>query len=401
VSGLLPYGRQDIDERDIAAVVKVLTSERLTQGPAVERFERAVAERCEAACAISVNSATSALHLACLALEVGPGSLVWTTPITFVASANCAVLCGADVDFVDIDPVTWNLCPRALERRLLDARSRGDRLPVVVIVVHFAGEPCDMRAIDALSKRFGFRVIEDASHAVGARQHGAPVGSCRCSDITVFSFHPVKIITSAEGGMLLTQDVALAERMRAQRTNGIWRTEASDGGPLDEPWAYEQRDIGCNYRLSDVHAALGASQIGRLDAFLAHRHALAERYDEQLADLPVQLPRRAADAYSALHLYPVLLPVDHRVPDLRRTVFDGMVAGGIGVNVHYIPVHTQPFYRARSVVRELPRAESYYARTISLPLFGVMTLQEQDRVTERLRSVLERTLSGSSLAKAA
>jgi len=397
----LPYGRQDIDERDIAAVVSVLRSDRLTQGPAVEAFERAVAERCGASFAIAVNSATSALHLACLALDVGVGDTVWTTPNTFVATANCAIACGAEVDFVDIDPWTWNLCPVALEEKLLEARRQGGSMPKVVIVVHFAGEPCDMPAIARLAERFGFRVVEDAAHAFGARQDGSPIGACRYSDITVFSFHPVKIITSAEGGMLLTRDAQLADRLLAQRTCGIWRTRAGSDRPLDEPWAYEQRAYGCNYRLSDVHAALGLAQLDRVDTFLARRHALAQRYDRELEGLSLVAQQRAPGSFSALHLYPVLLPEHRCVPELRRAVFDRMVAGGIGVNVHYIPVHTQPFQRERYGSRCLPRAEHYYARTLSLPLFGVMTFDQQDRVLACLRSALHGSLDAAGTRRAA
>lgn len=391
---VLPYGRQDISQADIDAVVAVLRSDRLTQGPAVERFERAVAQRCEAEHAVAVNSATSALHLACLALDVGPGDCVWTTPITFVASANAAISCGARVEFVDIDAATWNLCPKLLERRLEQAAACGAPLPKAVIVVHFAGEPADMPRLGALAQRYGFALIEDAAHAFGARSGTRPVGACEHSAITVFSLHPVKIITAGEGGLLLTQDAAIADRLRALRSSGIWRSKVGSNAPLDEPWAYEQRALGGNYRLSDIHASLGHSQLARVDQFLQRRHELAARYDDRLAGWGLTLPLRDASAYSALHLYPVLMADGPDRGQRRRVVFDAMTQAGIGVNVHYIPVHTQPFHREAVSVghapQTLPVAENYYARTLSLPLFGVMTVAEQDRVIDALDHALHR-----------
>ena len=394
---VLPYGRQDIDEDDIEAVTAVLRSDFLTQGPAVAAFEAALAERCAAPHAVAVNSATSALHLACLALDVGPGDEVWTTSITFVASANCARLCGAEVRFVDIDALTWNLCPDALERELRAARDGGRALPKVVVAVHFAGEPCDMARIARLADEFGFRTIEDASHALAARFRGLPVGACTHSDITVFSFHPVKIATSGEGGAALTRDAELDARMRALRTHGVHRDVA---GADDEPWRYEQRELGFNYRMSDIHAALGLSQLGRADAFVARRHQLAARYDELLRGWPLVLPHRDPDSFSALHLYPVLVDDVAGSGDARRHVFAAMRAAGIGVNVHYIPVHTQPYYRELNVGKaaSLPVAERYYARTLSLPIFGTMGFDDQDRVVEALGRALERAADGTARA---
>ncbi len=385
---MLPYGRQDIDDADVRAVVEVLRSDWLTQGPAVNAFEAALARRCDAPHAVAVNSATSALHLACLALGVGPGDEVWTTSITFVATANCARLCGAEVRFVDIDPATWNLCPAALRRELAAARAAGRALPKVVIPVHFAGEPCDMQAFGALAREYGFRIVEDASHALGARDDDVPVGACEHSDVTVFSFHPVKIATSAEGGAALTRSPALDARLRALRTHGVHRDVA---GAEEEPWRYEQRELGLNYRMSDVHAALGSSQLRRVDAFVAQRHRLATRYDALLSGLPLTLPPRRADARSALHLYPVLVGDADGEGRGRRDVFHAMRAAGIGVNVHYIPVHTQPYYRRRESVRSasLPCAERYYARALSLPIFGAMDFADQDRVVEALRAALD------------
>ena len=388
---MLPYGRQHVDDADVAAVVDVLRSDFLTQGPAVAAFEAELARRCDAPHAVAVNSATSALHLACLALGVGPGDEVWTTSITFVASANCARLCGAEVRFVDIDPLTWNLCPDALGRMLAAARAAGRALPRAVVAVHFAGEPCDMVRISALAREYGFGVIEDASHAFGARHRDAPVGACDHSDVAVFSFHPVKIVTSCEGGAALTRDPGLATRMRALRTHGVYRDARWAGGVSDEPWRYEQRELGPNYRLSDVHAALGLSQLGRADAFLARRHRLAARYDERFAGWPLGLQRRGPESCSALHLYPVLVDDDSVDGAARRAVFGAMRASGIGVNVHYIPVHTQPYYRGRPGGRDavLPHAERYYARTLSLPIFGTMSDAEQDRVVDALAAALD------------
>lgn len=387
MSAVLPYGRQDVCDADVDAVVAVLRSDFLTQGPVVAAFEAELARRCDAPHGVAVNSATSALHLACLALGVGPGDEVWTTSITFVASANCARLCGAEVRFVDIDADTWNLSPVALGRELAAARAAGRAPPKAVIVVHFAGEPCDMGAIGALSREYGFRIIEDASHAFGARAGGLPVGACAHSDITVFSFHPVKIVTSAEGGAALTKDARLAARLRALRSHGVVRDVPE---AADEPWRYAQHELGLNYRMSDVHAALGLSQLARGDAFVRHRQRLAARYDAELSGLPLVLPRRHAASYSALHLYPVLLDDEGDDGAVRRAAFHAMREAGIGVNVHYIPVHTQPYYRARAggARIRLPCAERYYARTLSLPIFGTMTFAEQDRVIAALVSAL-------------
>ena len=387
MNDLLPYGRQDVTDEDIAAVRAVLESPWLTQGPTVTDFENAVAERCGAGHAVAVNSATSALHLACLALGVGEGDWVWTTPITFVASANCARYCGAEVDFVDIDPVSYNLCPEALASKLARARAGRQALPKVVVAVHFAGEPCDMAALGALAEEYGFRLIEDASHAIGARRGDERIGECCHSDIAVFSFHPVKIVTTAEGGVAVTASAELAERMRRARSHGIVRDGAAHAV---EPWTYEQHSLGYNYRMSDLQAALGISQLARLDRYLEHRHRLAVRYDERLRGLDLTLPARSPDNRSSLHIYPVLL---ERAPEngtLRRDVYHALRAAGIGVNVHYIPVHTQPYYRSRGHARDpLVNAERYYARALTLPLFGVMTFEEQDRVVDALAHVLD------------
>ena len=384
---MIPYGRQDIRQEDVDAVVSALTSDFLTQGPVVPRFEQAVSEYCGVVHALAVNSATSALHIACLALDLGPGDWLWTSPITFVASANCALYCGAQVDFVDIDPQTYNLCPVALERKLIDAQQTG-KLPKVVVAVHLCGQPCDMAAIGALANRFGFKIVEDASHAIGGRYKDEPIGNCRYSDITVFSFHPVKIITTAEGGMALTKDAALAKRMALLRSHGITRDAAQMTHEPDGPWYYQQIDLGFNYRMTDLQAALGVSQMERLDTYVSARHALAARYDELLRDLPVTRPWQHPDGYSGLHLYVIRLRLD-RLTASHRMVFEGLRERNIGVNLHYIPVHTQPFYQRMGFrAGQFPQAESYYSEAISLPMFSQLTHTQQDAVVSALAEVL-------------
>lgn len=384
---MIPYGRQHVTEADIQAVTEVLRSDFLTQGPAVPRFEQAVAEHVGSRHAVAVNSATSALHIACAALGLGPGDWLWTSPITFVASANCALYCGAQVDFVDIDPRTYNLCPKQLRRKLEAAKTQG-RLPKIVVPVHFSGQSCDMAAIHALALEYGFKVVEDASHAIGARFRGQPVGNCRYSDITVFSFHPVKIITSAEGGMALTNDAQIAGRMELLRSHGMTRDPERMEGDPHGPWYYQQIDLGFNYRMTDMQAALGTSQLSRLDEYLERRHVLASRYDSLLAELPVVRPWRDPDCYSSLHLY--VVQVATAAGSLgRREVFQRMRDGGIGVNVHYIPVHTQPYYRKAGFgAAAYPEAENYYAGAITLPLYPTLSNDEQDRVVEVLARAL-------------
>lgn len=379
---MIPYGRQCLDERDIAAVEAVLRSDWLTQGPAVPRFERAVADAVGAAHALAMNSATSALHVACLALGVGPGSRVWTVPNTFVASANCARYCGAEVGFVDIDPRTYCLDMDDLACRLAQA---GTARPDVVVAVDFAGQPCDVAALAALKARYGFRVIEDAAHAIGARVGEQRVGALPVADATVFSFHPVKLITTGEGGMLLTQDAELARRAALLRNHGIEREASRWQTPDTGGWYYEQQCLGFNFRMTDIQAALGASQLERLDAFLARRRALAARYDALLADLPLTLPWQAPDRLSAFHLYPVLFPDTAR----RRRAFAELRAAGIGVQVHYLPVHRHPYYRDLGFAAgDFPVAEDYAARTLSLPLYPGLDDAGQDAVVAALRQVV-------------
>jgi UDP-4-amino-4,6-dideoxy-N-acetyl-beta-L-altrosamine transaminase len=376
---MIPYGRQDISEDDIAAVVDVLRSDFLTQGPTVPAFERTVAASCGAAHAVAVNSATSALHIACLALGLGPGDRLWTTPITFVASANCGLYCGAKVDFVDIEPDTYNLSVEQLAEKLASAE-KSDSLPKVLVPVHMCGQPCDMEAIYSLGQRYGFRIIEDASHAIGAGFQGKPVGNCQYSDITVFSFHPVKIVTTGEGGMAVTNDAKLAANMALLRSHGITREPSLMTHVSDGPWYYQQLLLGFNYRMTDIQAAIGTNQMKRLAEFIKRRDSLALQYDVRLAQLPLKLPQRSDNRSSAWHLYVV------RVPALQRlAVFNIMRSLGIGVNVHYTPVHLQPYYRALGFgPGQFPQAEAYGAEAITLPLYATLSSADQEAVVSAL-----------------
>ena len=388
----IPYGRQEITPADIDAVVGVLRSDFLTQGPMVPRFEQSVALYCGTKYAIAVNSATSALHIACLALDVGPGDLVWTSSITFVASANCARYCGADVDFVDIDSRTYNMSVASLTEKLVRAAAAG-RLPKVVIPVHLCGQPCEMEAIHSLSQRYGFHIIEDASHAIGGRYQGEPIGIGRYSDVTVFSFHPVKIITTGEGGMALTNDPELAKRMACLRSHGITRDTAEMTQPPDGPWYYQQVELGFNYRMTDLQAALGLSQRQRLDEYVAKRHVIAARYDELLKDLPVTTPWQHADSYSGFHLYVIRLQLND-IKISHQEVFECLRAAGIGVNLHYIPVYRQPYYaRLGFNQADFTQAENYYAEAISLPMYPGLREEQQSEVVQRLSALIgHRTL---------
>jgi len=384
----IPYGRQDISEADIHSVVEILRSNWLTQGPAVPQFEHAVAKYCGVSHALAMNSATSALHTACLALGLGSGDWLWTTPITFVASANCARHCGAQVDFVDIDPQTYNMSVVALKEKLVAAELNGN-LPKIVVPVHFAGQSCEMKSMRALSDRYGFKLIEDASHAIGGKYLREPIGNCRYSDITIFSFHPVKIITTAEGGMALTNNPELAAHMALLRSHGITRDAERMTHEIDGPWYYQQITLGYNYRMTDLQAALGVSQLSRLDEFVARRHVLASRYDEMLSGLPVLTPWRHPDTYSALHLYPIRLKLNE-LEVMHRTVFDSMREDGIGVNLHYIPVHRQPYYQALGFkLGDFPEAERYYGEAISLPIYPSLTQEQQYSVIDAFRKAVQ------------
>ena len=385
---MIPYGRQDINQADIDAVVNVLRSDFLTQGSVVPAFENAVSTHCGVRHAVAVNSATSALHIACLALGVANGDIVWTSPITFVASANCARYCGADVDFVDIDPLTYNMSVECLRAKLEAAQKIG-KLPKVVIPVHLCGQSCDMAAIHALGQQYGFKIIEDASHSIGGTYRGEPVGNCRFSDITVFSFHPVKIITTGEGGMAVTNDDKLASHMARLRTHGITRDPAEMTHAPDGPWYYQQLELGLNYRLTDIHAALGLSQMKRLDSFVSTRNQIANRYTKMLAHLPVTVQLQPLDVYSAFHLYVIRL----RLPKIKkshREVFEALRATGFGVNLHYIPVYRQPYYAQMGFnPLHFPESEGYYAEAISIPMYSGITEDQQDQVVVALRKAIE------------
>ena len=385
---MIPYGRQDINQSDIDAVVAVLSSDFVTQGPTVPAFEQDVANRCGAQHAVAANSATSALHLACLALGVGKGDAVWTSPVTFVASANCALYCGAKVDFVDIDPKTYNLSVERLTEKLIQAEKAGT-LPKVVIPVHLSGQSCDMAGIHALSEKYNFRIIEDASHAIGGRYKGEQIGNCRYSDISVFSFHPVKIITTGEGGMALTNDCKLAERMQLLRTHGISsNSSCMHSRSSSELWNYHQIDLGFNYRMTDIQAALGLSQMQRLDEFVNKRQIIAKRYDQLLSSHPVNIPWQHPDSSSSYHLYIVRLRLDE-VGKTNRQVHQAMHKAGILVNLHYIPVYRQPYYEAMGFVEGYCiGAEQYFLEAISLPMYPELTPDKQDSVLRALSAVL-------------
>lgn len=384
---MIPYGKQEITEADIKAVVEVLKSDFLTQGPVIPAFESAVANYCGAKHSVAVNSATSALHIACRALGVGNGDVVWTSPISFVASSNCALYCGANIDFVDINPKTYNLSVEKLEQKLIEA-DKQDRLPKVVIPVHLTGQSCEMEQIHSLSKKYGFKIIEDASHAIGGRYQDRPVGCCQYSDITVFSFHPVKIITTAEGGMALTNDKDLADKLSLLRSHGIARDPALMQNNDHGPWYYEQIDLGFNYRLTDLQAALGLSQLERLDEYVSQRHELSKRYNIALENLPLILPWQHPETYSGLHLYVICLKLDE-INKTYREVFEELRTKGIGVNLHYIPIHTQPFYQALGFKwGDYPEAEKYYGEAISLPMFPILKEQEFNAVIESVKQII-------------
>jgi len=385
---MIPYGRQDIQDSDVDAVLSVLQSDFLTQGPAVPRFEQAVSKHCGARHAVAVNSATSALHIALMALDVTVGDVVWTSPNTFVASSNAALYCGASVDFVDIDPVTYNMSVSALSEKLAYAEKLG-RLPKVVIPVHLTGQPCDMAQIHDLAQQYGFKVVEDASHAIGGQYQNQPIGNCAYSDVTVFSFHPVKIVTTAEGGMAMTNDDTLAEKMALYRSHGITRDPALMTHASDGPWSYQQITLGYNYRMTDMQAALGVSQIQRLNHYIARRHDIATRYNQELSELPLTLPMQATYGHSAYHLYVIRLDLDAIAPLTHAEVFQSLRDQEILVNLHYIPVHTQPYYQAMGFRwGDFPQAEAYYKNAISIPMYPTMTDDAQTHVIQALHKIL-------------
>lgn len=383
---MIPYGRQSINQDDIDAVVDVLRSDFLTQGPQVPVFEQVVSNYCNAQYAVAVNSATSALHIACLALDLKPGDILWTSPITFVASANCALYCGATVDFVDIDPRTYNLSVSALEQKLDHAKKNG-KLPKILVAVHLCGQSCEMQQIHALSQKYGFKIIEDASHAIGGRYQGEPIGSCKYSDITVFSFHPVKIITTAEGGIAVTNQKELADKMDLFRGHGVTRDPDLMTQEPDGSWYYQQIALGFNYRMTELHAALGVSQMQRLDQFVSQRHKLANRYNQLLTGLPIITPWQHPDTYSGLHLYVIRL--ENKSVDDHRRVFEALREQGIGVNLHYIPVPSQPYYQRLGFdMKNYPESASYYTEAMSLPMFATLSEDDQNSVVKALESAL-------------
>lgn len=383
----IPYGRQNITQADIDAVVNVLRSDFLTQGPQVPLFEQSVLDVVGAKYALAMNSATSALHVACLALGVGKGDVVWTSPITFVASSNCALYCGADIDFVDIDAKTYNLSPEQLEQKLIQAKKE-NKLPKVVIPVHLCGQSCDMQRIHQLSQEYGFKIIEDASHAIGGKYQDKYIGSCQYSDITIFSFHPVKIVTTAEGGMAVTNNAKLAQKMDLLRSHGITRNEQLMTKESEGAWYYQQIDLGFNYRMTELQAALGVSQMQRLEQFVAKRHEIAQQYNELLVDLPVILPYQLENTYSGLHLYVICLKLDE-LKKTRKEIFTELREKGLGVNIHYIPVHTQPYYKQLGFKQgDFPEAELYYTTAISLPMYPDLTQEQIHYIYTTLKEVL-------------
>ena len=385
---MIPYGRQSINQDDIDSVVQVLRSDFLTQGPMVPRFEQAVAAYVGAEHAVGVNSATSALHIACLALDLGPGDWLWTSPNSFVASSNVGLYCGAQVDFVDIDPRTYNMSVECLTEKLEQARAV-NKLPKVVIPVHYAGQSCDMVMINKLAKQYDFRVIEDGSHAIGGQYRNELVGNCQYSDITVFSFHPVKIITTGEGGMALTNNADLLEKMIRHRSHGVTsKKEHMQPRSADEIWNYQQIDLGYNYRMTDIGAALGLSQLGRLDEFIKRRHEIAQHYDQLLSSLPISLPQQHSDVWSSYHLYPIRVN-KNQCGKTQRQVYDNLLRDGIGINLHYIPIYRQPYYEKMGFsAGYCKEAELLFKEVISIPIYASLTNEKQNQVIDELKKVL-------------
>jgi len=385
---MIPYGRQDITQQDIDAVIDILSSDFLTQGPVVPKFEETISSYCNSKYAVAVNSATSALHISCLALNLGPGDWLWTSPNSFAASSNCALYCGAKVDFVDIDPQTYNMSIKCLSEKLEQAK-KDNKLPKIVIPVHLSGQSCDMEAIYKLSKRYGFKIIEDASHAIGGKYKNKPVGSCKYSDITVFSFHPVKIITSGEGGMSLTNNPALANHMRLLRSHGISSNEEDKRTrPPEELWNYQQIGLGFNYRMTDIHAALGVSQMQRLDEFVTKRQLIAKKYNKALSHLPLIIPHQLKDSYSSFHLYVIRLKLDE-INKTHKEVYEALRAIGIQVNLHYIPIYRMPYYEHLGFDQGYcPQAEKYFSEALSIPMYPRLKESELRFIISSLSSIL-------------
>jgi UDP-4-amino-4,6-dideoxy-N-acetyl-beta-L-altrosamine transaminase len=384
---MIPYSRQEITEEDILEVEKILRSDFLTQGPAVPKFEQAIASYCGAKYAVAVNSATSALHIACLALNLGPGDLLWTSPNTFVASANCGRYCGADIDFVDIDPKTYNMSVDVLSEKLLKAEKLG-KLPKIVVPVHFAGQPCDMIEISKLAKKYNFKIIEDASHAIGASYNKIKVGSCVHSDITVLSFHPVKIITTAEGGMALSNNKDIVDKMSRLRAHGITNDKTKfKERAKDEIWNYQQIELGFNYRMNDIQAALGLNQMKRLDEYIERRHNIAEYYDKEIKKLPLITPWQAPGVYSSYHLYPILVNNISKIKT-QKQIYDELRKNNIAVNLHYVPVHRHPYYEDIGFKKnDFPIIERLHKEIITIPLYPTLKKEQQEYVVAALKKV--------------
>lgn len=384
---MIPYGRQDITNEDIEEVIKVLKSDFLTQGPVVPEFEKSISEYCGVSYAYAVNSATSALHLACMALEVGKGDIVWTAANTFAASSNCALYCNASVDFVDIDPISYNISISDLKNKLQLAEEK-DVLPKVLIPVHMTGQSCEMSEIFELSRKYGFKIIEDASHAIGGKYLNDPIGSCKYSDITVFSFHPVKIITTGEGGMAVTNNKNLAKKINYLRSHGITR-DTKLMSKDDGPWFYEQIDLGYNYRMTEIQAALGLSQMSRLDEYIKIRHKIADFYNKSLSGLPLQIPRQSKDSFSSFHLYVIRLNLSMS-KNTHKDVFESLRKDNILVNLHYIPVYLHPYYKNNLGFKSghCPEAEKYYSEAISIPMFPTLSNNDQLIVVNALKKYL-------------
>ena len=380
----IPYGKQEVTEKDIKEVIEVLNSDFLTQGKKIEEFENNICKIVGSKFSVSVNSATSALHLSCLALGLGKKDLLWTSPISFVASANAAIYCGADVDFVDIDPKTYNMCPKLLEEKLIQSKKIG-RLPKIVMPVHLCGQSCEMEKIYALSKKYNFSIIEDASHALGGSYNNHLIGCCKYSDITVFSFHPVKIITTGEGGAAVTNSENLSKKIKLLRSHGITKDKNNFQDKSQGSWFYEQKYLGYNYRLTDIQAALGNSQLKRLHKYITKRHKIAKIYNEELNDLPIQTPFQNSKTYSSYHLYPIKI-LFKKTHLNRKHIFNHLIKNNIGVNIHYIPIYHQPFYKKLGFVKGyLPNSENYYNSAISLPIFPTLKLSQQTKVIKSLK----------------
>ena len=385
---MIPYAKQDISDEDIDSVIEVLKSDFLTQGNKVPLFEDIISERVGAKYALAANSATSCLYLSCLSLGLSKEDILWTSPITYVASANCALYCGAEVDFVDIDPLTWNISVEILEEKLKTAR-KIKKVPKILVLVHLAGNPCDLQKVFDLSKEYGFSIIEDASHALGSKYSGEHIGSSVYSDISVFSFHPVKNITTGEGGMILTNNQKLSEKIHLYRSHGITRDTKKMINKEEGLWYYEQLLLGFNFRMSDIHAALGISQMNSLDKFISIRNELSQIYTEELKGLPLTIQRVRKEDLSAWHIFVIRLKLSE-LKLSRLEIYNSLRNKGIGVNVHYIPVHLHPFYKNLGFNKgDFPNSENYYDGAITIPMFTKLKKKEIKYVIQALKESID------------